>query len=157
MMTFQGRWHAGSIPLRDIDVELAGIVSMLSAAHDLEADVSDWGFDPALSGFLDDAEMLWATAGARLQRLSLSPAAQEPIAIAAQHLLALIQSDGADPGQDRLHLRGLASAAERHAIPAGTRAQLAHAEDVMSQIFAAPDPFEPAATSFPLTPFSQGV
>ena len=130
--------------------ELEDIISIMVEAYNLETDVSANGFDPAVSRLLGEAETLWNTADARLQHLVRAPLVQGPCVVAAQHLFALLLSDGTDPGQDRQHLCGLASLAETLSLPNRTRAHLARVTALMSQVFADNDPFERAAIPFPL-------
>ncbi|SNR44826.1 hypothetical protein [Puniceibacterium sediminis] len=149
MRTVLGPWCYNSAKSFDALAELEHAISLMSQAYELETDLSVNGSDPALSRLLTEAEMLWATASARLHNLVRAPFAQEPIAVAAQHLFALLLSDGTDPGQDRQNLRGLAFLADSMSLQGRTHVQFSRAADLMSQVFADHDPFhlEPPPSS----------
>lgn len=157
MMTFPGLWSSDPAQPFDSSTELEHIISIMAQAYELETDLSVNGADPALSGLLTEAEMLWATASLRLHQLVCAPSAPEPIPTIATLLFALLVSDGTDPGQDRHHLRGLASVAETLSHRQDRMlAQIVRALDLMSQIYADQDPFEPATVPSFLTSSEQG-
>ena len=156
MMTFPGPWSSDPARLSDAHAELADIVSMMAQAHGLDMDLAGWGFDLAVSALLAEADMLWATASARLAHLVRAPLTPEPCAIAAHHLFALLRSDGSNPGQDRHHLRGLASLADTLSRQNRMRAQVVRAVELISQIYADQDPFDLTDAPSPLTSSEQG-
>ena len=155
MMIFPGSPPLDRTSSFNAHAELNDIISMMVEACNLETCLSANDFDPAISRFLVEAETLWNSATARLQHLVLTPS-KGPCVIAAQHLFALLLSDGTDPGQDRQHLCSLTSLAEIASVPTQTRKQLVRATELMSQVFTDNDPFERVALPSPLTSPNQG-
>ena len=152
MMTFPERLSDPSAPSADACKTLAAIVATIEAAYDLDTLLDGAYGDPALSGILDEAELRWAEARSRLHHLSQMLADAPRWCSPVRDLLALMVSDGTDPGQDCWHFAGLAYAAGDPTIPGSVRMHFARAARVMSDVFDAGDPFTAATIASNLTP-----
>ncbi|WP_143058092.1 hypothetical protein [Loktanella fryxellensis] len=153
MMTFPEPWPDPSAAAVHACEKLADIVATIAAAHDLDTLLEGAHGDPALSGIFEEAERYWAEARSRLRVLSHVLADAPRWASPVGDLLALVISDGTDPGQDFWHLAGLAFAAGDLTLPGSVRAHFARAARVMSEVFDAGDPFAAAPTASHLTPY----
>ena len=156
-MTFPERLSDPSAPSADACKTLAAIVATIEAAHDLDTLLDGAHGDPALSGILEEAERRWAEARSRLHHLSHVLADAPRWCSPVRDLLALVVSDGTDPGQDCWHLAGIAYAAGDPTIPGSVRMHFAYAARVLSKVFDTADPFAAAPTTSDLTPASTPV